>query len=187
MRTKLMILGLALCLAATAQATEDLERQAAEAVAAHQLVEARALYRQLAASDPENVEYQVWIGRLSSWLNDYPSAEATFDSVLARDGANVEALVGKAYVAMWQEQYPQAHALLRRAAEAAPASPDVELALARNYHFQGKDREAAEHVDRVLADDPGSPEAQELKRRLAPAPAPRGFFARLKRFFTGHS
>jgi tetratricopeptide (TPR) repeat protein len=181
------IAGVLLALAVEAGAAQDLERQAAEAVAAHQLVEARNLYRQLAEQDPENTDYQIWVGRLSSWLSDYTTANATFDEVLVAEPGNVEALIGKAYVAMWQEQFAEAQLLLGRAEQAAPQNTEVHLALARNHHFQGQDKEATAHLDRVLAIDPGSAEAQDLKRRLAPEPKRVGFFAKLRRIFTGRS
>jgi len=178
-----VLLGMSVC----ALGAADLEHRAADAVAAHHLVEARDLYRRLAAQHPEDAGYQVWVGRLSSWLNDYGAADAAFDQVLATDAGNVEALVGKAYVAMWQDQFPEADQLLVRALAVAPEDPQVHLALARNGHFQGNDRDAARHVARVLALDPGSTDAQELARRLSPAPEPPGFLARLKRLFTGRS
>ena len=178
-----VLLGMSVC----ALGAADLEHRAADAVAAHHLVEARDLYRQLAAQHPEQVGHEVWVGRLSSWLNDYDAADAAFDRVLAAAPDNVEALVGKAYVAMWQDRFASADRLLARALVAAPYDPQVHLALARNGHFQGNDRDAARHVARVLALDPGSTDAQELARRLSPAPEPPGFLARLKRLFTGRS
>jgi len=186
-RTRLPLLAALLGLAVGAQGAGDLERRAAEAVAAHRLVEARGLYRTLAAQEPAALRHQVWVGRLSSWLGDYPGASAAFDRVLARDADNVEALVGKAYVAMWQDRFAEADALLGRAAAISPDDAEVQLALARNYHFQGRDRDAARHVEHVLALDPGRSEAQELQRRLALAPARPGFLARLKRILTGRS
>jgi predicted Zn-dependent protease len=178
-----VLLGTSVCAAGAA----DLEHQAADAVVAHHLVEARDLYRRLAAQHPEQVGHQIWVGRLSSWLNDYGTADAAFDQVLAADRDNVEALVGKAYVAMWQDHLAEADRLLARALAAAPDDPQVHLALARKGHFQGDDRAAARHVARVLALDPGCTDAQELARRLSPAPEPPGFLARLKRLFTGRS
>jgi tetratricopeptide (TPR) repeat protein len=165
----------------------DLERQAADAVAAHRLVEARRLYRALAEQHPERLDHQLWVARLSSWLNDYPTATATFDQVLAADPDNTEALVGKAYVAMWRERFGKAERLLARAESISPDSAVVHLARARNYHFQGQDRLAAAHVEQVLRLDPGSAEALELQRRLTPPVARRGFFATLKWIFTGRS
>lgn len=165
----------------------DLERQAAEAVAAHRLVKARSLYRRLATQHPGVLEHEIWVGRLSSWLNDYAAATAAFDRVLAADPRNVDALVGKAYVAMWQDEFDTAAELLARAEAAAPDDAQVALARARNCHFQGNDREAARHVARALELDPGSTDARELHRRLTPAPDPPGFLARLRRFFTGRS
>jgi tetratricopeptide (TPR) repeat protein len=178
-----VLLGSSVCAVGAA----DVERRAADAVAAHHLVEARDLYRRLAAQHPEQLDHQIWVGRLSSWLNDYGTADAAFDQVLAADRDNVEALVGKAYVAMWQDRFAEADGLLARALAAAPDDPQVHLALARNAHFQGDDREAARHVERVLALDPGCTDARELARRLSPAPEPPGFLARLKRLFTGRS
>jgi predicted Zn-dependent protease len=178
-----VLLGLSVC----AMGAPDLERRAADAVAAHHLVEARNLYRRLAEQHPQAVGHQVWVGRLSSWLNDYAAATAAFDRVLAADPGNVEALVGKAYVAMWQDEFAQADRLLARAVTVAPQDAQVHLALARNAHFQGKERRAARHVARALVLDPGNVDAQELQRRLAPAPARPGFLARLKRLLTGRS
>jgi predicted Zn-dependent protease len=165
----------------------DLEHRAADALAAHHLVEARELYRRLAAQHPDDVHHQIWVGRVSSWLNDYGAAEAAFDQVLTADAGNVEALVGKAYVAMWQDRFAEADGLLARALAAAADDPQVHLALARNEHFQGNDRAAARHLARALALDPSSTDAQELARRLSPAPEPPGFLARLRRLFTGRS
>jgi tetratricopeptide (TPR) repeat protein len=178
---------LLLGLAVGARGAGELERRAAAAVAAHRLVEARGLYRRLAAEEPGVVAHRLWVAWISSWLGDYATANATFDEILAADPRAAEALVGKAYVAMWQDRFPEAGGLLRRAVAAAPDDVEVQLALARCYHFQGKDRRAARHVARALALDPGSLDAQELQRRLAVAPEPPGFIARLKRLFTGRS
>jgi tetratricopeptide (TPR) repeat protein len=183
----LTITGLLLGVAVGAQGAGDLERRAVAAVAAHRLVEARGLYRTLAAEEPAAVDHQVWVGRLSSWLGDYTGAATAFDRVLADHPDHVEALVGKAYVAMWQGRFASADALLGRAAKVLPDDAEVQLAQARSYHFQRRDRDAARHVARVLALEPGRAEAQDLQRRLAPAPARPGFLARLKRILTGRS
>jgi tetratricopeptide (TPR) repeat protein len=187
MRVKLTVAGMLLAMAVSGAAAADLERRAAEAVAAHQLVEARRLYRTLAERDPTHIGHHVWVGRLSSWLSDYAAAQAAFDHVLARDAGNAEALVGKAYVAMWQEQFAEADALLTRAEVASPNDAEVQLALARNHHFQGQEGAAIARVERVLALEPGRAEALDLKRRLAPEPKRLSFFARLKRILTGRS
>ena len=186
-RGKDTLVAVLLALSVSDLGTPDLERRAKDAVAAHHLVEARSLYRRIAEQHPDALGHEIWVGRLSSWLNDYAAANAAFDRVLAADPANVEALVGKAYVAMWQDQFGPADDLLARAVHAAPDDAQVQLALARHYHFQGKDREAAEHVERALSLDPGSVDALDLQRRLAPAPERPGFLARLKRLLTGRS
>lgn len=183
-----IVTGLALCgLAAGAGGAGDLEQRAVRAVERHRLVEARGLYRRLAAEQPHVLGHQVWVGRISSWLNDYATATVAFDRVLAADPHHVEALVGKAYVALWRDRFAEADTLLVRAAAVAPNDPQVQLAFARSYHFQGDDAAAARHVARALALDPGSADARELGRRLAPAPERPGLLARLRRLLTGRS
>jgi len=147
--------------------TADLEKAAREAVDTRNFQEARQLYRQLLEQDSASVDYQLWIGRLSAWLDDYAAAMRSYDRVLTRDPENVDALVEKAYVLMWQQEFRAAHELLSQAQRITPESTDVLLALARYHYYQGHNTEALEQIERVFILDPESSEGRELKSEIA--------------------
>ena len=147
--------------------TADLEKDAQEAVDTRNFQEARQLYIQLSEQDPASVDYQLWIGRLSAWLDDYAAATRSYDRVLAREPENADALVGKAYVLMWQQEFQAAHELLSQVQRMTPESTDVLLALARYHYYQGHNTEALEQIERVFILDPGSNEGRELKSQIA--------------------
>ncbi|MEE8462539.1 MAG: tetratricopeptide repeat protein [Acidobacteriota bacterium] len=143
-----------------------LEKAAGEAVDTKNFGEARQLYIQLSEQNPASLNYLLWIGRLSSWLNDYATATRFYDRALAREPRNVDALVGKAYVLMWQQEFQAAHEFLSQAQLMTPERTDVLLALARYYQYQGRNREALEQIERVFTVAPESSEARELKSQI---------------------
>jgi len=179
--TAALLLAAATLLAACTQG--DLETLAERAVAGHRYEEARTFYRRLAERDPDNDEYLVWIGRLSGWLEDFDTADVTYNVVLARDPEDVEALIGKAYVAIWQERYRDAQVLLRAAKRVAPNDPEVPLALARCYRDQGRMRAAARVVERLVEREPGNAEVRELQRTVSRPRSQTGLFGHLKRMW----
>lgn len=155
----------AICFAWSA-AAQDEEQAARILVSGQHFSDARALYRRLLERDPQNVEYHIWIARLSAWLKEYSTATETYDQVLAREPHNTEALVGKAYVQMWQHHFSDAADLLVTAQRFAPDDPDVQVALARLFHYQGRERAASEHVSQALNQDPANSEAKALRGEL---------------------
>jgi tetratricopeptide (TPR) repeat protein len=161
----------------------DLETLGQRAVAGRRFEEARGIYRRLVEKDPENDEYLVWIGRLSGWLQDFDTADVTYNVVLRRNPANVEALIGKAYVATWQERFRDALVLLRAAKRVAPHEPQVQLALARCYRDQGRLEAAARVARRVVEAQPNDAEAAELLRTVSTTPPPPGLVGQLKRMW----
>jgi Flp pilus assembly protein TadD len=170
-----------------AASSPSLHDEAERHVRAKRFVEARELYRRLAEQHPQDPDNGVWVARLSGWLHDYETAEATFDQVLAGDPGNVDALVGKAYVLAWQERSDEAAALLARASELAPERVDVHLARVRQAVMAGDLGSADRHLTRVFELDPTNLEAVELRTTLHERRASEGFLARLKRFFSGRS
>lgn len=145
----------------------DLQKAAQDAVAAKHFLQARELYVQLSELEPANLDYLLWIGRLSGWLKEYPAATSAYDRALALDPLNLDALVGKAYALLWQRDFPPARALLVQAERLAPNNAEVELAWARYYHYQGREKLAQTHVLRVCGIDPANEEAQELKSQIS--------------------
>jgi YaiO family outer membrane protein len=127
---------------------------------------AREIYSQLAAQEPENLEYRVWIGRISGWLQDYPAAQTAYDEVLVRNPQQLEALLGNATVLMWQQKFEAARPFLLRAREVAPENADVRLAWARFYRAQNQEKQALAEVQAILAVDPKNAEALELSKQI---------------------
>ena len=105
----LIVLGVLVGNAALAQ---DEEQSARGLIARRQFTEARAIYQRLSSEDPQNLDYQIWIARLSAWLHEYAPALEIYDSVLQRERRNSEAMVGKAYVYMWQQRFVEAGEVL---------------------------------------------------------------------------
>jgi YaiO family outer membrane protein len=159
----LIVLG---TLAGTAMLAQDEELSAHSLIAHQEFAAARSLYEQLLKRDPQNLEYQIWIARLSAWLKEYPTSIETYDRVLERQPRNAEALVGKAYAEMWQHHYAEAGELLARAEKQSPEDPDVQVALARMRHYQGEERAAKKYVSRALQLDPDNAEARQLGREV---------------------
>jgi tetratricopeptide (TPR) repeat protein len=178
------LIALACALALVAGCTQgDLETLAQRAVAGRRFEEARGLYRRLAERDPDNDEYLVWIGRLSGWLEDFDTADVTYNVVLQRDSENVEALVGKAYVATWQERFHDAQRLLRAAKRVAPRDPEVLLALARCYRDEGRLSAASRTVERLVVHDPDNAEGRELRRTVSRVRPPESLLGRITRMW----
>ncbi len=147
---------------------QDEEQAARELVRQQKYAQARELYERLLKLDPDNLDYQNQIGRLSAWMKDYARATEVFDGVLKRDPHNTEAMVGQAYVEMWQHHYPVAEELLAQAKKISPDHVDLEMALARLCHYQNRERAAKDHVLRALQLDPNNSEAQELRSEIDP-------------------
>jgi YaiO family outer membrane protein len=163
--TWLMVSSVLLSLPAAAQ---DEEQSARSLIANQHFAEARALYVRLLERDAQNLDYQIWIARLSAWMKDYAASIETYDRVLEREPRNAEALVGKAYVRLWQHRFSEAGELLAQAKKSAPEDPEVEIALARMCHYQSQERAAADHVSRALSLDPGNSEAKNLRGEIDP-------------------
>ena len=66
-----------------AAVADDLERTARDAVATKHFREAASVYSRLSEREPGNADYLVWIGRLLSWMQDYPAAIDTLSKAIA--------------------------------------------------------------------------------------------------------
>jgi len=161
-----IILG-AILLAAPILA-QDEEKAARELVSQQKFAQAREIYERLLKLDPDNLDYQNQVGRISAWMKDYSRATEVFDLVIKRDPRNAEAMVGKAYVEMWQHHYSAAEDLLTQARRITPDDVDVEMAFARLCHYQNRERAAKEHVRRAIKLDPNNSEAKDLRGEIDP-------------------
>src|SRR6266852_2186679 len=104
---------------------QDLRQAAQEAVRNHRFAQARHIYQELFKGEPSNLEYLIWIARLSGWLGDYQQAVEEYNDVLSREPTNADAIIGKAYVLMWQGRLTDARLLLERARAIAPNDSDI--------------------------------------------------------------
>ena len=165
---RILILLLVAAAALSAQDLQDAQSLAGTAVSEKRFGEALRLYRTLLAGDPMDLDYILWVARLSAWTNDYTAAIDFYDRALALDPQNVDAMLGKANVLLWKRSFLDAFALLTRAHELAPTNTEVELAWSRYYHWQGDDKDAKVHLDKSLAFDGANQEAIDLKENLLP-------------------
>jgi YaiO family outer membrane protein len=151
-----------------AQDREALQSQARTAVSEKRFSAALALYRTLLGNNPQNVDYILWIARLSAWTGDRPGAADFYSQALALDPNNVDGMLGKANVFLWQHSYQDAFVLLTAAGKVAPSNIDLELAWSRYYYWQGDDKQAEAHLKNCLAIDSENQEALQLKESLVP-------------------
>jgi len=151
-----------------ARDAQDQRSQARTAVAEKRFGKALTLYRTLLTANPGDVDYMLWIARLSAWSGDRAAAVNFYDQALVLDPPNVDALTGKANVLLWRHAYPEAFVLLTKASEIAPSNAEVELAWARYYHWQADDKQARIHLANCLAADGANQEALELREGLVP-------------------
>lgn len=165
---RLLIVSVCVAGLGLAQDVQDLRSQAQSAVSEKRFSDALTIYRTLLGAHPADVDYILWIARLSAWTRDYPVAADFYSRALALDPKNVDAMTGKANVLMWQRSYQKAFVLLTAARELAPANVDVELAWARYYHWQGDDKESKLYLEKCLASDGANQEALDLKESLVP-------------------
>jgi YaiO family outer membrane protein len=168
MKSRLSILLVCVAGLSLAQDPADLQSQAQTAVTEKRFIDALTLYQTLLVANPVDVDYILWVAKLSAWTGDHPGAADYYSKALALDPKNVDAMVGKANVLMWQHFYPEAFVLLTEASELAPSNTEVDLAWSRYYHWQGDDKEANLHLAKCLAADGNNQEALQLQDSLAP-------------------
>lgn len=167
MTARVLLLLLAMMVSGASQVwADDLEQAARDAVVAKRFRDAAALYAELSAREPANTDYLLWIGRLSSWMQEYQAALDAYESALTRAPRNVEALVGRASVLMWQQKFSDACRDLAQAEQLEPHNADVQLAFARFHHYQREERLAQARVRSALALAPESREARELESQI---------------------
>ena len=124
---------------------------------------ARALeqFERLAATNPDDVEARIWIGRLHAWMGHTQKARAVFESVLITDPRAVEALVGAGAAAMNTGDLHAAERLLAEAEKIAPESADVLAAQGRLRRRTGHLRLALAYFDRAILLSPNDPDIRD--------------------------
>jgi len=173
MRRRSALLAVLIMLGELTAFAQDLQQAAQAAVRNHRFAQAREFYLTLFKQEPANLEYLIWVARLSGWLGDYRQALESYDQVLARAPTNADALIGEAYVLMWQRRLAAAHTILQRARAVAPDDSDVIEA----WQAYARYTQPTKAVDSSVSDDEQAAtaaikahrfaQARELYRKLA--------------------
>jgi len=167
---------------AAGQSTLALRQDDANAaIAKHDFGRAETIYRQLAAAEPNNLDYSTALARLKAWRGDWTGASAAYDEVLRRDPMHYDALVGKAQVCVYQGHLQEAEESLRRAESITGPNTELHLAWARLYRAEGKSHreQFEEHALESLKLEPDNKEGQSLLQQARDMRGIRPFEVRL--------
>jgi tetratricopeptide (TPR) repeat protein len=154
-----MLTPLALLLVAAIADQPPADRSRAEQLARDgRTSEAMALFEQIVAADPSDVEARLWIARLDLRLGRTDQAEAGFRAVVDEHPADVDARIGLGAALTRKGEWPAALELLRAAERDAGENADLYAALARAYRRAGDDRSALDYFTRAKALAPTDPD-----------------------------
>ena len=118
------------------------------------------------ASAPDDLDARVLLGIVFGWNQKYPESRRELMRVLEARPLHVDALGALANVELWSGNPRAAETLVRRALEADPRRPDLQLALARALHATGRSPEARRIVARILQQTPNDAGAADLQRAM---------------------
>jgi len=120
---------------------------------------ALALYDEVLAADPNDVNALLRSGKLLSWDRKYAAALARYDRALAREPQNTAVLLERAKVLLWSQRYDEAVPAFDRVLRQAPTEPWALCGMAQAYAWRGRGREARPYYERALSAEPGMKEA----------------------------
>ncbi len=121
-------------------------------------VEALALFEQIVAQNPTDLEARAWIARLQLRIGQTEEAEAGFRSILREHPSDVDARIGLGAALTRRDAWQEALDVLLDAEQDAGANADLFAALARAYRRAGDDRRALEYYERAKALAPRDPD-----------------------------
>jgi tetratricopeptide (TPR) repeat protein len=152
----------AACLVAAApglRAAPDPE--AAEAAFdAGESAKALALYDEILAANPDDIDALLRSGKLLSWDRKYDEALARYDRALGLDPGNERVLLERGKVLLWSQRYDDAIASFGLVLNQNPKEPWALCGTAQSYAWRGQNAKARPFYERALAADPNLKEAQ---------------------------
>jgi tetratricopeptide (TPR) repeat protein len=157
--------------AGNATAAQQAFRQGEQAHRANRMTEAVAAYRQAVTHDPAYFDAYYNLGLASVAVTNLGQALVAYENALAIEPAAVDARYSFA-LALRQAGYPldavnELDTILQR----FPRDPRTHLALGNIYAYELRQRDKArEHYQRVLENDPRSPQAAAIRDWLAENP-----------------
>lgn len=120
---------------------------------------ALALYNEILAANPGDVNALLRSGKLLSWDRRYDEALERYDRALTREPKNSAIELERAKVLLWSRRYDQAVLGFDRVLKVDPKEPWALCGTAQAYAWRGRGREARPFYERALAAQPGMKEA----------------------------
>jgi tetratricopeptide (TPR) repeat protein len=144
------------CLAAVGQEVAAApDRAAADAAFdAGDTARALALYDEILAADPGDINALLRSGKLLSWDRKYDEALARYDAALMREPQNAEVQLERGKVLLWSGRYDEAIRGFDGVLKTSPKDPWALCGTAQAYQWSGRGREARPFYERALAADP---------------------------------
>jgi Flp pilus assembly protein TadD len=124
-------------------------------------------YRVALARDPNDVDAQLGLARVTSWKDDLGGAEAMYDRVLASDPTNLEARLGKAQVVNWSGRHRDAALSYRRILADHPDNTEARAGLVQALRWMGRPDLAV-----AAADSSTAPSMEQIARAIEGERAP---------------
>jgi YaiO family outer membrane protein len=150
-----------LLLSLTGQSPSTDRDRAEQLARSGQTVEALALFEQVVARQPTDIESRLWIARLQLRLGRTEEAEAGFRAVLLEHPSDVDARIGLGAALTRRDAWSEALEILRDTEKDAGSNADLFGALARAYRRAGDDRRGLEYYERAIALAPDDPDLVE--------------------------
>lgn len=120
---------------------------------------ALALYDEILAANPGDINALLRSGKLLSWDRRYEEALARYDRALTREPKNSAVLLERAKVLLWSRRYDEAILGFDRVLKTSPRESWALCGTAQAYAWSGRGREARPFYERALAAQPGMKEA----------------------------
>ena len=116
--------------------------------------EALVAMQKIAAANPEDHVTRLWIANVYMQMGQPEIAEPIYRSITLEDPRNGDAWIGLGTALLHENRVVESLAVLTRAEEIEPESPNVVGALASAYQLAGDDRRAIEYRQRLVTMSP---------------------------------
>jgi tetratricopeptide (TPR) repeat protein len=136
------------------------DREAADAAFdAGDTARALALYDEILAANPGDIDALLRSGKLLSWDRKYDAALARYEAALTREPKNREVELERGKVLLWSGRYDEAIRGFDRVLKLVPNEPWALCGTGQAYAWSGRGRAGRPYFERALAAQPGMKEA----------------------------
>jgi len=115
---------------------------------------ALALYDEILAANPGDINALLRSGKLLSWEQRFDEALSRYDAALTREPKNSEVELERAKVLLWSRRYDEAILGFDRVLKTAPKEPWALCGTAQAYQWSGRGRASRPFYERALAAEP---------------------------------